>query len=125
MGADVGASDDLSSQRWLPDGTWRESREPGYGTAAANVVEWIALYAQLPWPAAIMTRPEIDQHCAGTAPTGFAADVEQLEVLLERVAMRDRRDQWPEHPIFGRMSRGAWLRWAYLHADHHLRQFGA
>jgi len=28
------------------------------------------------------------------------------------------------HPIFGGMSERAWLRWAYLHTDHHLRQFG-
>jgi hypothetical protein len=28
-----------------------------------------------------------------------------------------------QHPIFGPMSRSAWLRWAYLHMDHHLRQF--
>jgi hypothetical protein len=26
--------------------------------------------------------------------------------------------------VFGRMSQAAWLRWAYLHMDHHLRQFG-
>jgi hypothetical protein len=28
------------------------------------------------------------------------------------------------HPIFGPMSDAAWLRWGYLHMDHHLRQFG-
>jgi Protein of unknown function (DUF1569) len=28
------------------------------------------------------------------------------------------------HPLFGRMSASSWMRWAYLHADHHLRQFG-
>jgi hypothetical protein len=28
------------------------------------------------------------------------------------------------HPIFGPMSAAAWMRWGYLHADHHLRQFG-
>ena len=28
------------------------------------------------------------------------------------------------HPVFGPMTRGAWLRWGYLHTDHHLRQFG-
>jgi hypothetical protein len=28
------------------------------------------------------------------------------------------------HPIFGAMSERAWLRWGYLHMDHHLRQFG-
>jgi hypothetical protein len=30
----------------------------------------------------------------------------------------------PTHPFFGPMSREDWLRWGYLHADHHLRQFG-
>jgi len=29
------------------------------------------------------------------------------------------------HPIFGPMSRSDWLRWAYLHMDHHLRQFNS
>jgi len=32
---------------------------------------------------------------------------------------------WPSHPILGGMSDAAWLRWGYLHMDHHLRQFGA
>jgi len=27
--------------------------------------------------------------------------------------------------MFGRLSDAAWLRWGYLHMDHHLRQFGA
>ena len=31
---------------------------------------------------------------------------------------------WPAHPFFGAMSSSAWLRWGYLHMDHHLRQFG-
>jgi len=28
------------------------------------------------------------------------------------------------HPIFGAMKPWDWMRWGYLHADHHLRQFG-
>jgi hypothetical protein len=36
-----------------------------------------------------------------------------------------RRIEGKAHPLFGRMSDADWLRWAYLHADHHLRQFGA
>jgi hypothetical protein len=28
------------------------------------------------------------------------------------------------HSFFGRLSRTEWLRWGYLHMDHHLRQFG-
>ena len=54
----------------------------------------------------------------------FAADLARLEALLEHVAAaRDLDGQ--RHPTFGRMSEGAWLRWGYLHVDHHLRQFGA
>jgi hypothetical protein len=28
------------------------------------------------------------------------------------------------HPMFGEMTEKDWMRWGYLHADHHLRQFG-
>jgi hypothetical protein len=87
--------------------------------------KWFALYLPMRWPSGILTRPEIDQSAAGTAPATFADDVDQLEALFDRIATRDRHTPWPEHPLFGRMSAAAWLRWAYLHADHHLRQFGA
>jgi hypothetical protein len=55
----------------------------------------------------------------------FAADVAELEKLLGEI-VTDRRDRFAGHlhPVFGRISGSAWLRWAYLHADHHLRQFG-
>lgn len=92
------------------------------GRLPPTVLKWIALYAPVRWPAGIPTRPEIDQHCAGTSPVAFDADVAELARLLERIATHAA--DWPAHPIFGRMSRTAWLRWAYLHTDHHLRQFG-
>ena len=90
-----------------------------------TLVKWIALYAPLRWPPGIPTRPEVDQQLAGTRPVDFAVDVAKLEVLVEFIATRGKSFDWPVHPIFGRMSQAAWLRWAYLHADHHLRQFGA
>jgi hypothetical protein len=95
------------------------------GRVQQTVMKWIALYLPFPWPAGILTRPEIDQLCDGTKPTDFAADLAGLEALVARVAERGPKVSWPSHPIFGRMSRKEWLRWAYLHADHHLRQFGA
>jgi hypothetical protein len=95
------------------------------GPLQRTLLKWIALYVPVRWPAGILTRPEIDQQCAGTRPVDFAADVAELETLLELVATRDRTFSWAAHPIFGRMSHAAWLRWAYLHMDHHLRQFGA
>jgi hypothetical protein len=90
-----------------------------------SVVKWLALYAPLRWPPGIRTRPEIDQEVGGTRPAEFAADVAELEVLVERVTASPRPFEWQAHPIFGQMSDAAWLRWSYLHMDHHLRQFGA
>lgn len=88
------------------------------------LVKCIALYLPLRWPAGILTRPEIDQQCGGTKPVDFGADVARVEALLDVVTMPETRFE-SEHPVFGRMSQDAWLRWGYLHMDHHLRQFGA
>jgi Protein of unknown function (DUF1569) len=90
-----------------------------------TILKWIVLYAPLRWPAGVPTRPEIDQEIGGTSPFDFAADVAELEALLNRITTQTGNVGWQMHPMFGRMSEAAWLRWAYLHMDHHLRQFGA
>jgi Protein of unknown function (DUF1569) len=90
-----------------------------------TVFKWIVLYAPLRWPSGIPTSPEIDQELQGTRPVSFGSDVAQLEALVELVTTRARSSDWQGHPLFGRLSEAAWLRWAYLHMDHHLRQFGA
>ena len=90
-----------------------------------TIVKWVALYLPLPWPGGILTRPEIDQEIGGTKPVDFAADVAELEALLELITAQTRSFDWHVHPIFGKMSDTAWLRWGYLHTDHRLRQFGA
>jgi hypothetical protein len=90
-----------------------------------TILKWIVLYAPLRWPAGVPTRPEIDQEIGGTSPFDFAADVAELEALLNRITTQTGNVSWQMHPMFGRMSEAAWLRWAYLHMDHHLRQFGA
>ena len=90
-----------------------------------TIVKWLCLYLPLPWPAGILTRPELDQELGGTRPADFAADVARLEALLELVPAQTERFEGRSHPRFGKMSSAAWLRWCYLHMDHHLRQFGA
>jgi hypothetical protein len=90
-----------------------------------TVMRWLALYVPLSWPSGIMTRPELDQTMGGTRPRDFASDLAECCARLEALAAVADRDDWPPHPIFGPMSRAAWCRWAYLHTDHHLRQFGA
>jgi hypothetical protein len=89
-----------------------------------TLVKWIALYAPLPWPPGIQTRPEVDPLAAGTRPAEFAADVARVEALVGRV-IAETPGVGLRHPVFGRITRAQVLRWGYLHMDHHLRQFGA
>lgn len=95
------------------------------GPLRRTMLKWIALYLPVPWPPSIRTRPEIDQEVGGRRPADFAGDVAELEALVERVTAPSRTFDWHAHPIFGALSEAAWLRWGYLHMDHHLRQFGA
>ena len=90
-----------------------------------TVVKWIALYTPMQWPQGIRTLPEVDQQAGGTKPVAFERDRDELLETMARFAGSDRTFQWGTHPIFGRMSAAEWLRWGYVHADHHLRQFGA
>jgi hypothetical protein len=87
-------------------------------------VKWVALYAPIPWPKGVPTRPEMDQFAGGTAPSDFENDRKMLIELIERFTNSKRDFVWSPHPIFGNMPDPEWLRWGYLHTDHHLRQFG-
>ena len=92
--------------------------------AKRTLVKWSALYLPFQWPAGIPTLPEVDQKLGGTAPGDFTGDVANVEMLMVRLCERAGNCA-ARHPIFGPMSEAAWFRWAYLHTDHHLRQFGA
>jgi len=94
------------------------------GLPQQTIVKWMALYLPLPWPPGILTRPEIDPQIDGRKPIDFASDINELETLVKAISAEVRHFDRQRHPIFGRMSEAAWLRWAYLHFDHHLRQFG-
>jgi hypothetical protein len=95
------------------------------GLAGRTIVKWIALYAPLRWPSGVATSPEVDSEKHGTRPSDFASDLAELAGLVELFTSRPELADGRAHPVFGRMSRSAWLRWGWLHADHHLRQFGA
>ena len=89
-----------------------------------TVVRWMALYAPLKWPHGVPTMPENDQEQGGTPPEDFRRDLDALAVMVERVPAAERDFQWRRHPLFAEMSERDWMRWGYLHVDHHLRQFG-
>jgi hypothetical protein len=93
-----------------------------YPRAAVRVA---ALWTPLPWPRGFATAPEVDQQADGTPPAGFEADLSDLRSLIDRFTRRPRDFEPQLHPHFGRLSDNALMRLGYLHASHHLRQFGA
>ena len=94
------------------------------GLLQRSIVKWIALYVPLPWPKGVPTRPEVEQGRGGTIPTDFESDLQQLRSVIERFTTRAPGFSLAPHPFFGEMSFSEWMRWGYLHTDHHLRQFG-
>jgi hypothetical protein len=89
-----------------------------------TALKWAALYLPVPWPHGFKAPPEIDQRAGGTRPQQFERDVQELRTLFERFVNLGP-DVVMRHPYFGPISEWECLRWAYLHMDHHLRQFGA
>ncbi|MCX6595421.1 MAG: hypothetical protein NTV70_03525 [Acidobacteria bacterium] len=77
------------------------------------------------WPKGYATRPEIDQSLGnGRRPADFAQDRTRLVAVIEQVVKRPPHLPWAPHPGFGPLTTREVMRWGYLHADHHLRQFG-
>jgi Protein of unknown function (DUF1569) len=112
----------LSDSYRLPLG--ERTASDATGPLQRTVVKWIALYLPVRWPTGIPTRPEMEQGVGGTCPTDFTTDVARLAAALTALADERLDVSGVKHPIFGRLSRRQWHRWAYLHMDHHLRQFG-
>jgi hypothetical protein len=88
-----------------------------------HILRHLALRLPAKWPQGVATGPDVDQERGGTPPAEFQADRERLIRLTQRFR-ETPAGQCAPHPAFGRLSRWELLRWAYLHADHHLRQFG-
>lgn len=88
----------------------------------AAVVKRMALWAPIPWPKGVTTVPELRVGGTGIRPEEFAADRAGLLDAFE--VFRRKTDNVTVHSIFGSMQPEDWMRWGYLHTDHHLRQFG-
>jgi Protein of unknown function (DUF1569) len=62
---------------------------------------------------------------SGTQPAELERDKGELLALVERFAADSNVVAQLAHPFLGQMTEKEWIRWGYLHMDHHLRQFGA
>ncbi len=93
------------------------------GKLARGLTKWAALKLPMQWPHNLKTAPEMAQEIGGTRPVEFAKDLQDLQVLFHRFTAQPRDFSFRPHPFFLEMSESEWMRWGYLHMDHHLRQF--
>jgi hypothetical protein len=101
------------------------SPEPTVHTKLAvppKVAKYIALRSPLPWPKGLPTLPELKIGGAAMDTTTFDGDRATLLDALDRFCAAPSITK--DHSFFITMTHADWMRWGYLHADHHLRQFG-
>ena len=113
----LGDASALVLGRRIPEGPRASGR-------SRPVLKWLALRAPIRWPHGYPTRPGIDPQREGTKPAAFEADRARVSDGLRDLAVAGREALADAHIVFGPMSLADWHRWAYLHVDHHLRQFG-
>ena len=87
-----------------------------------TLMKWGALWVPTRWPKGVPTRPEIDQCRLGIVEGDF--ETARRDVLTRLARLRSAKPEGIRHHLFGSLSQKEWMRWGWLHTDHHLRQFG-
>jgi hypothetical protein len=88
-----------------------------------KMAKFCALNLPMRWPHNLPTGENLRQGAGGTPPVEFTRDRAHLLETLDRFCACTTLIA--VHPFFSSMSAAEWMRWGYLHADHHLRQFSA
>jgi hypothetical protein len=86
------------------------------------LLKWAGLRSGMRWPKNLATTPELEVALRTEPVPEFGESVARAITKMEAVASGEQSAG--SHPMFGRMTAADWMRWGYLHADHHLRQFG-
>ena len=81
-----------------------------------------ALWEPSPWQKNFYTVPVLKVGTPTMQPGAFESD--KTEVLVEMERFRQPEQVRVDHSLFGQMSYLDWMRWGFVHTDHHLRQFG-
>lgn len=83
------------------------------------VIKQLMLYV-IPMPKNLPTAPEL----IAREPAAFDVEMRSFVEAMQRFVGRDPLVSWPDHPVFGPMTRHSWGVLAHKHTDHHLTQFG-
>ena len=96
------------------------SARRGAGMTSVWPMNYLMIYV-VPWPKGAKGPFE----AFTTKPSAWDSDRESLVALIDRFCDKKQQVQWPEHPLFGKLSGKDWASLSYKHFCHHLRQFGA
>lgn len=100
------------------------ANRPAYSWLRGPHGRWLAFRLPLTWGKNMPTLPELNIMLRENYTIDFAAEHAFLLKIVEDFWSSSEEQLRPEHPLLGRLTREDWMRWGYLHADHHLRQFG-
>lgn len=87
-----------------------------------EVIKSNALWTPVPWRQNFETVPVLKRGTPTMQVDSFEMD--RADVLAELDRFCQPEQVRVDHSFFGPMSTVDWMRWGYLHTDHHLRQFG-
>jgi hypothetical protein len=82
----------------------------------------IALWEPAQWKHNFWTIPALKQGAPAVCIGIFEQDLAEALAEMDRFCKPEQLRV--DHAFFGAMSYTDWMRWGYLHTDHHLRQFG-
>jgi len=86
------------------------------------VLKSMALWTPVPWRKNFQTVPALKRGTPTMQVGSFEIDRADVLADLERFCRPEQVRV--DHSFLGPMSFTDWMRWGYLHTDHHLRQFG-
>jgi hypothetical protein len=87
-----------------------------------RLMKFAALRLPVQWPQGVQTVSSLKVGAPAMRPAAFAEQRRLVLAEMQRFVRPEQRRV--DHAMFGAMSYGDWMRWGYLHTDHHLRQFG-
>lgn len=93
----------------------------GKGPLPPRVLKFAALKVPARWPQSTPTLRRLKIGAPGMICTTFEQDRETLLAAFDSFCALTNHTR--PHPFLGSMRQADWMRWGYLHADHHLRQF--
>ncbi len=86
------------------------------------VLKRIALYAPVTWARNFPTMASLRIGAPTMETAEFSTDKAGLIDAFDRFCAKQNHTR--DHAFFHAMNHADWMRWGYLHTDHHLRQFG-